>query len=1033
MRAIWRTLYQRAGNFALALILAISTLTAVGPFISSQTAAAASAFVQYPFTSGELSQWTPDRTTPSGGYSSVNFGGRSNVLEMGVDTENASPSAGFYRTEGLKRSVIGTNTIRADIYVDSSWYSQDVRAGLWGVAHDSTTVDNTTISAYPIVEFVSGNVPGNSGYTGWRTYNTVTGAWTNLATAYTPDAWNTLEITLNTVTDKFEYRINGAIQDFAEGNGSLAINSAILNSFNNANNNASYNYAARWSNFTVELETPDAPTNLRFIKDSTSAVIANGSTVNDPNLTLRWDTVANAERYQVRVTDPSGFTQSDRYTGWYTFDLNDGTRHGFFGSQQGLWTYELRTKDATTGLWSDWTTPVSLNFDSVAPSTVVTANTVALPANAPTDPTVFIPGANPTTFQATLTDTGSGAYGAYIELFKANYDGTYGNWVKDNTSGAGNVRYGASPKLVYDTSALNGRYGLKIVSRDNTGNSVTTYHFFTVDSDAPTISIKSGASMIDGSSSTDPYTYISFKLYDVNGNLKEVSINGHLYNRGGTWNDLNWSNINPAHVLQGTNTVIVRDLAGNESTLYFNYDTEAPQISLVSPADEAIVKGASLTQEWSSTSSDVVKYIYRSYNDAAGTDLRWEQEFSSATTSKTALNVADATFWWEVTAVDAAGNESTSPLWKLVVDNTAPVVELTAPTGTLFNTDVEVRGSATDSNLRHYWVKVTRDGTTVYNETVLSTGITDELLYTATAEGEYVVTFAARDTTGGGASTGNRSDDVVKTFTIDKTAPTISVIGGDLTLELGESYVELGATSIDSVDGVGVVTDITGLVDDTTVGVYTVTYTITDAAGNTATAQRIVTIVDTTNPTVVLGTSTTSGNVITPSITADDLSQPLSYAWTQTAGLVGGVTVSAVDVLNPSFTVTTDGTYTFLLTVTDAQGNESTQEFGFTYTTPTTTDDEDDNDGDGDGGFTGTTPPTPAPAVLGDTTDNTPEGDSDVEGVSTENTDTVAAVDTNNDGKIFGLAWYWWLLILAALAAIAWWIAAALRRRNEEN
>jgi len=70
-------------------------------------------------------------------------------------------------------------------------------------------------------------------------------------------------------------------------------------------------------------------------------------------------------------------------------------------------------------------------------------------------------------------------------------------------------------------------------------------------------------------------------------------------------------------------------------------------------------------------------------------------------------------------------------------------------------------------------------------------------------------------------------------------------------------------------------------------------------------------------------------------------------------------------------------------------------------------------------------------AVLGATDTASNDGAAEVKGT---NTDNFAAIDVNNnDGKIFGLAWFWWILILAAIAAAAWWIIGAVRRRNENN
>lgn len=102
--------------------------------------------------------------------------------------------------------------------------------------------------------------------------------------------------------------------------------------------------------------------------------------------------------------------------------------------------------------------------------------------------------------------------------------------------------------------------------------------------------------------------------------------------------------------------------------IYDKTPTAAPE--LISPANNAVVNGASLTNSWS-TVPEAVRYEYQSYNNAEATSIRWTEEFT--TTSKTATNVSDTTFWWRVRTIDTAGNKSEwSALWKVTVDNTAP-------------------------------------------------------------------------------------------------------------------------------------------------------------------------------------------------------------------------------------------------------------------------------------------------------------------------------------------------------------------------
>jgi hypothetical protein len=66
-----------------------------------------------------------------------------------------------------------------------------------------------------------------------------------------------------------------------------------------------------------------------------------------------------------------------------------------------------------------------------------------------------------------------------------------------------------------------------------------------------------------------------------------------------------------------------------------------------------------------------------------------------------------------------------------------------------------------------------------------------------------------------------------------------------VTREAGQAWAEPGAAGHDARDGN--LTDsitITGTVDMNSTGTYLLTYTVADAAGNTATATRTVTVVD---------------------------------------------------------------------------------------------------------------------------------------------------------------------------------------------
>ncbi len=99
---------------------------------------------------------------------------------------------------------------------------------------------------------------------------------------------------------------------------------------------------------------------------------------------------------------------------------------------------------------------------------------------------------------------------------------------------------------------------------------------------------------------------------------------------------------------------------------------------------------------------------------------------------------------------------------------------------------------------------------------------------------------------------GNAST-VTRTVTVaDLMAPVITVLGlSSLTRELDEQYSDSGATWVDDIDGSGSLFA-SGESLMTAVGTYTLIYTKTDAAGNTGTGARSVTVVDTIAPLLTI-------------------------------------------------------------------------------------------------------------------------------------------------------------------------------------
>ena len=105
--------------------------------------------------------------------------------------------------------------------------------------------------------------------------------------------------------------------------------------------------------------------------------------------------------------------------------------------------------------------------------------------------------------------------------------------------------------------------------------------------------------------------------------------------------------------------------------------------------------------------------------------------------------------------------------------------------------------------------------------------------------GSYTITYTATDFYG-------NSSTVTRTVNVaDTTAPVITLIGNaTLTVLLGSDYEESGATAFDLSGDVSDSLEITGTVDTTTEGEYTLTYTAVDESGNSATVTRTVIVID---------------------------------------------------------------------------------------------------------------------------------------------------------------------------------------------
>ena len=191
--------------------------------------------------------------------------------------------------------------------------------------------------------------------------------------------------------------------------------------------------------------------------------------------------------------------------------------------------------------------------------------------------------------------------------------------------------------------------------------------------------------------------------------------------------------------------------------------------------------------------------------------------------------------------VDTAGHigqqvvQTTDETTVTILDKTPPVITLSGEeilTIDISSVYVDAGATALDNVDRD----ITANIVTVNNVNV-------------TLSGDYYVTYDVSD------AALNPATQVKRTVKVrDLSPPIISLIGDiSLNVELNSVYTDAGATAYDAVDGLITITDISNIVDTTTIGSYTVTYNVSDAAGNAATeVVRTVNVVDTTPPVITL-------------------------------------------------------------------------------------------------------------------------------------------------------------------------------------
>jgi len=252
---------------------------------------------------------------------------------------------------------------------------------------------------------------------------------------------------------------------------------------------------------------------------------------------------------------------------------------------------------------------------------------------------------------------------------------------------------------------------------------------------------------------------------------------------------------------------------------------------------------------------------------------------------------------------DMAGNSSDTlnAIVTVVADNIPPVVTLVGPA----SLDVLVNTSYTDPGITY------TDNACYPSATPIETDNVNPNIATI---GSYTYDYLVTDNSNNSTSI-SRTVNVIGTDTV---APVITLNGAMTdTVEACSNWTDLGFTAFDNVDfDVTANVTTTGAVNINVPGVYVITYNVTDAAGNSASVTRTITVEDTTAPDLVIDFNSSTmyvckGGVFTaPSSTATDC-----VTTTNTLADNGSTMVD----------VNTSGTYTVTYTATDEANNVATK------------------------------------------------------------------------------------------------------------
>lgn len=360
---------------------------------------------------------------------------------------------------------------------------------------------------------------------------------------------------------------------------------------------------------------------------------------------------------------------------------------------------------------------------------------------------------------------------------------------------------------------LTGAYYLWIIAKDKSGNTtVARSNVFNLDNVPPTIILNGSTSVTINKGST--YTDAGATASDNIDGIMPVTITGTVI---------------PDVIGTYTITYNATDASGNKAAQVVRIvnvvDVSAPVITMLGSNPVNINIGGSYIDPGATALDDV------------------DGDVTSKITITTTINVnVVGSYTVTYTVKDKANNLSTATRTVNVLDNIIPTVSFGTNGNSTYaksrSTTVTVSDnvSVNNSSLKYLW----NTSTTTPSEASFSSSFTNgATISSPVVSGTYYLWILAKD------SSGNTAITRTNLFNLDNIAPVITLNGySPIGVEQNSSYTDAGATATDNIDGTitGKIVTVSNVVTTTT-GNYTITYNITDTAGNTAQVVRSVNVV----------------------------------------------------------------------------------------------------------------------------------------------------------------------------------------------